>query len=490
VSKSSRIKLETYGNDAKIGDNINIQATEQSKPESNLSTCDFKLNAESTNSFLSLENCPKHITTLITDDTLNLGDTLLSLNNGGNETVDEQSAVSVSGTKFYQSSSQSAMFRSNFKSQSLHDNASTYIDEIPRSNSDRKPETNGQFPEKKSGQQENSLGSKTMENCRLVDKTLSMNDDLACEMNDYLDQRASTIIGHSILRPITILHGQHLSESTQFARLCKSDKWSRSADDMRLSFDEFQLVGTSTCETIDKHDKLRNSLDKKNRNNLNDNKRFDVLFETIGKHLIMNWHELRKIFARLNKRIREKKDDTERDTVPLLSKWFTDDPRFSYISISTSSSFHTPPLSQRNANSCGNLWKKNRENSGANCDNVNSQFSLAQSNKQGLEKTEHMIRNSRFIASHNPHGSSSAKRCQTFENEYGKIERQSSTHMNIPFALSGKKKKSKKSFLLNQSISNETRRDSHSSELTFISDLDQFAVDCDSLQEVMSWLLI
>jgi hypothetical protein len=492
VSNSPRIKLEieTYGDDAKIRDNINVQATEKSKPESNLSTCE--LNAGSTNSCLSLENYPKRITTLITNDTLDLEDTLstrdtlLSLNNDGNETADEQSAASASGTKFYQSSSQSAIFRSNFrfKSQSLQDNlhaASTYIDEIPRSaNSERKPEMNGQFPEKRSDQQEDPRGSEMMDNCRLVDKTLSMNDDLACEMNDYLDQRISTIIGHSTLRPIAILHGQRLSESTQFARLCKSGKWSRSTGDVRLSFDEFQLAGTSTCETVDKHDKLRDSLDKK-RNILNDNKRFDVLLETIGKHLIMNWRELRKIFARLNKRIHENKDDTKRDgAVPLLSKWFTDEPRFSYVSISTSSSLHTPPLSQRNANSRGNL---------TNCNNVNSQF--AQSNERGLEETEHMIRNSRFIASHNCR--SSAKRCRTvltFENEHGKTERQNSTHVNVP--LSGKKRKSKKSsFPLNQSISNEARRDNHSSELTFTSDLDQFAMtNCDSLQEVMSWLLI
>jgi len=481
ASKSPRVKLEVdiYGNDAKMGNNVNVQATERSKLESNFSTCDFKLNAGSTDSFPSLENYPKHdVTTLIIDNTLDLRDTLSSRDTSLflNKTADEhESAASASGIKFYQASSQSAMSRSNFKSHLLRDNASTYINEISRSaNSDRKPKMNEQFPDERSDQQEET------DNCRLVDKTLSMNDDLACEMNNYLDQRTSAIIGHSILRPIAILHGQCLPESTRSARLCKSGNQSRSADDVRLLSDEFQLVGASTCKTVDKHDKLRDNFDKKSRNILNDNRRF----ETIGKRLIMNWREFWRIFARLNKRIENKKD-AERDTVPLLSKWFTDDPKFSYVSISTSSSFHTPPLSQRHANN-RNL---------ADCDNTNSQFSFAQSNEQGLEKTEHTIRNSRFIASCN-RGSSSAKRCQTIltlENEYRETERQSSMcHANVPFALSGKKRKSKKSsFPLDQSISNETRQNSHSLESTSTSDLDQFALtDCDSLQEVMSWLLI
>ncbi|XP_011333246.1 formin BNI1 isoform X2 [Ooceraea biroi] len=91
VSKSPKIKLqvETCGDGAEIGDDISVRRTEQSQRKS----CDFKRNAESTNSLLRLEGYSKHdITKLITGDALDLTDasssSSLSLNNGENKTAD------------------------------------------------------------------------------------------------------------------------------------------------------------------------------------------------------------------------------------------------------------------------------------------------------------------------------------------------------------------------------------------------------------------
>ncbi|RLU24939.1 hypothetical protein DMN91_003030 [Ooceraea biroi] len=428
VSKSPKIKLqvETCGDGAEIGDDISVRRTEQSQRKS----CDFKRNAESTNSLLRLEGYSKHdITKLITGDALDLTDasssSSLSLNNGENKTADvindERPAVSTLDTKFRLSdTSQLAMFRSNLES--LRDDAFYY--ETPRpTNPGEEPEMNGQqFPEEKSVQQKDRRESETMDDCRLIDKTLSMNDDLTIsEMNNYLDERMSSITKHSSFEtvpPIAILQSQHLSES---ATSCKSDKCrSESTGDVRLSLDEFQPPGS-----VDERNKLWDN-PKRSRNILNgSNKRFDVVLETIGKHLTVNWRELRKIFARLNKRIHEDEDDVERDCAPLLSKyrWFADDRRIPYVSISMSS-------------------PKNANRSSASCNND--------------------------------------------EDEEAGRQRRSTTRVEVPPALSEERRKRKQlSFPPTQPSCDKTCRDSRSSESTSTSDLDQPALtDYDSLQEI------
>lgn len=465
VPKSSRIKFEAEASasNARIGDDT--QKTEPSKRRS--STRDFNGAAECPG-LLGLEDCSKHdISELIIDDTLDSTATLssgssLSLNTSlENQAADvtqdiERSAASAFDKKF----DLSAMFPSD-------------LDEIRQTAN----------PGQQCSQDGSARDEETTSDYPLMDKTLSMNDELTREMNNYLDERTSTtIIGHSTLRTSP-------SRPTRFAAFCKSGKWSESAaDGVGLSLDEFQLAGTSVCEPVDERNESRDNHDRSLLDN-NNNGRSNVVLGTIGKHLTVNWRELRKHFARLDKRIHEDEEDAKRDRASLLSRyrWFIEDRRFPYVSISTSSSFGGTP-SSKSARDCGSLKL-------VDCTDVNDprRYVLAESNARGREKTECTIQNSRFLASCSREYLS-AKQCQailTYENEHeaaGKERRPMTARVRIPFPPStGKWKSMKPPFPLNQLSCNKTGRDNRSSESMSTSDLlDQLAVaDYDSLQEVI-----
>lgn len=506
------ISAEICGHDVKIiTDNIGAQKTEQSEANSNLSIRDFKCSAESADHILGLKDYFKHdIIKLIADDTFDSTDTLsfdlLFLNNGENKTANvthnERSTVSAFGTKFHLlSTSQSMVFDSNVESRSLRDDVSIYTNEIlkPGNPECGKPEMNGQQFLKEMANQDRSQKDhrRSMNDCLLIDKTLSMNDEFTREMNNYLNEQASTtIIRHSTFKtvhPIAILQSQPLSESAQLAT-CKSDKGFRASesDDVRLSLDEFYFLEKSMHESVDKHEQSLNNYDKRSRNILNGNKkRFDIVLKRVSKQLTVNWHEFRKIFARLNKGIDED-DAAKRNGASLLSRYrrFINDRRFPYVSISsTSSPLHTPSSSPKNINGRSSLADYN--------DNANARFLFAQSHEQGTEKTEFTIRDSKLVASCNCESSSAKHFCTVstrFESEHEETERQkrSTTHAEqLSFPLLERKRKNGRfsSLPLNQP-SCKTRWNSCSSESTSTSDFDQLAViDYDSLQEVISLII-
>ncbi|EGI64086.1 hypothetical protein G5I_07668 [Acromyrmex echinatior] len=321
VSKQSRTKLEDLKNDSEI--EIAARMIEQSSPisskywKSKLWIYDTKCTNDYPNNYL--ENCEREQDTIKSiasepfDLTENYSFCLSSLNNKVNKnrmaniTHDERSSNTID-KEVYRNISRSTIFRSNLKSQS-HDDVCIFANVPEPANFDEKRSPS-------SNQRDYYNIFETMDDCYLLDKTFSMNDNLMREINSYLDEQSSTIIGNK-------LGMDRVSEAPHFEILCETDDRSE--------------LGLSVRKSVNgSDDGLRNNSEKNKRRTSNDCKKFDVALERIGERLTANWREFRKIFAYLRKMNGGKtRGDADDDAVEssefLLHKYR----RLPHISVST-----------------------------------------------------------------------------------------------------------------------------------------------------------
>ncbi|KYM97141.1 hypothetical protein ALC62_12249 [Cyphomyrmex costatus] len=462
ISKQPRTKLESFKNDSKIESAARMM--EQSSPisskycESKFQNYDFKHDTKYINDYSNLENrghrrdAIKSIASDSFDLTKKYSFCLSSLsnkiNNATNRTADvthDEGSSNTVNEEAYRNISRSAIFRSNLLSQSRNDDDHLCIfANVPESanfNEQRSPSSN---------QRDDHYSIfETMNDCYLLDKTLSMNDNLMREMNSYLqDEQSSTII-------VNKLETDCISESPHFEILCETDERS----ELRKS------VGGSD-------DGLRNNSGKNKRRTSSDNKKFDVVLEKIGERLTANWREFRKIFAYL-RRVQNRKtrdDDAVESSEYLLHKYR----RFPYISASTLSlpSMFCTSTSPR---------RLNHHESGE-CERSKSLKREARNREIPPEPTTPRI--------------GLMKRCRrttlTFEDEdEGETasHRQPATRADIMDPLSEMKKDEERSLLLDLSSFYEMRpqndQDSRFPESTTTSNIEISGRDCpnDSLQK-------
>ncbi|KYM77897.1 hypothetical protein ALC53_11585 [Atta colombica] len=314
VSKQSRTKLEDLKNDSKI--EIVAQMIEQSSPissrycKSKLRIYDTKCTNYSNN---YLENCEREQDTIksIASEPFDFTENsfcLSSLNNKINKnrmaniTHDERSSNTVD-KETYRNILKSTKFRSNLESR---DDICVFTNVPEPANFDEK-----RLPS--SNQRENHYNIfETMDNCYLLDKTFSMNDNFMREINSYLDEQSSTIIGNK-------LETDRVSEAPHFEILCETDERSE--------------LGVSVRKSVNRSDDgLRNNSDKNKRRTSSDCKKFDVALEKISERLTANWREFRKIFAYLRQVNGGKtRGDADESSEFLLHKY----KKFPHISVST-----------------------------------------------------------------------------------------------------------------------------------------------------------
>lgn len=345
VSKQSKTKLEGFKNDSEI--EIAARMIEQSSPISS-KYCKSKLRIYDTNCINdysnNLENCEreqnaiKSIASEPFDLTENYSFCLSSLSNETNNnrmaniTYDERSSNTVD-EEAYRNISRSTIFRSNLESQS-RDDVCIFANVLEPANFDEKRSPS-------SNQREDHYNIfETIDDCYLLDKTFSMNDDLMRDINGYLDEQSSTMIANK-------LGMDRISKPRHFEILCETDERSE--------------LGLSVRKSVDgSDDGLRNNLDNNKRRTIksSDNKKFDVALEKIGERLTANWREFRKIFAYLRRmngaggktRGADREDDDAVETSEFLLHKYR---RFSDISVSTlslPSMFCTASTSPRKLN--------------------------------------------------------------------------------------------------------------------------------------------
>jgi len=455
IPKESTTRSESLKNDSKIDDEIAARIIEQSSPilykdrESELPMYNFKHGTKCTNDFPNLEDFEERKR----DATKSIGDPQFDLtesysfsfstlsnepNNNANRTAEvTHDGRSSSNTAICRNISESVISRSNLESQSLDMCTFANVPGLANFNEKRSFEIS-------SNQREDHYVFETMNDCYLLDKTFSMNDNLTCEINDYLDEQSSTII-------VNKLGMDRVSESLDFEILRETDE-------------RCEPAGSSVRRSFGGPDHgSRNNLDTKKRTS--SDKKFDVAFEKIGERLTANWREFRKIFAylrRANRRTRGE-DAVERDE-SLLHRYR----RFPYISVSTlslpTSVFCTPSSSLRKLNhearECGKSKRETEKNG------ISPKFTTP----RGL--TKRCRRTTLTFGDEN-------------EGEAAK-HRQPAIRTDITNPLPEGKKNEGRSFLLDPSSFDETRQDSRIPKSTIASDIELSDCDgrSDSLQKV------
>lgn len=249
---------------------IDARMIEQASPISSklhLSMCDFKHGTKCTRNFPNLEESgerERDATKLIVDDRFDLTESysfnLSSLSNEPNNNANGTADVKHDGRPL---------------PKTVDETAGRNISGSPISKSSRSRDdvcTSANVPglERgsfgvRSGQRKDHCVSETMEDCYLLNKTLSMNDSLVREINCDLDGQSSTVTGK--------LGGDRVSELAHFGSLRETDE--RSGSSAR-----------------------REHPDKKRRPS-GGGKRLDAALERIGECLTVNWREFRKSFAYL-----------------------------------------------------------------------------------------------------------------------------------------------------------------------------------------------
>jgi len=470
IPKRSKIRLKAKAceDDAEVEDKAATRKIELSNPSSfkrreSDSKCDNKHDAESTSDFLHLENCPKRdIDRLIVDKMFDS----TSYHSFGSLSLKKEQNSDESANDTLQNISQSTTFCSNLELQ-LPNNVHVFTGDVPEhANSNEIVRCGGRSSEERS-QQEACYKSEIMNDCYSLNKTLSINDDLICQMNKYLEKQSLILTSHfTVKKSLSI------------------------ADLQSKSFNELILAKSSVSEFVEGNDGLRDKLDQSKKHRSNNSKRFDA--ETSGEHLTTNW-QFRKLFSylwRITKKVRG--PDTERPGAPFLAKYKKFMRWRPYTSITTLSSLSsvftspTPSSSKSNVNSDENSITYRsllaKEDSGSYYD-----FSD--------QKTEYIDFEVQSGSTTSCSGSSPpAKRCRTiltFEDEKAGELRQPATRTEItdPFFKEGRKS-GERSFPLDLPSCEETLRCNNCiSELTFdfpdadpVPDYDNYE---NSLQQVM-----
>lgn len=330
--KRSR-RSEGLKNDSEIDDGTAARMLEQFSPissegrgESDLPLCDFKHDAKCVNDFSSLEdsgererNAGKSIASDPFDLTENCSFSLSSLSNelNNNGTADVthngRSLLNAIPEAACRDTSEAAISQSNLESRSG--------DGAPANSNGKRSAGED------SCQREDHYILETMDDCYLLDKTLSMNDNLLREINGYLDGQPSTVISGKLGRDRT-------PKLSHFTILRETDE--RGGASVRRS-----VAGPD--------DGSRDNPDKRKWGTSGDGRGFDVTLEKIGERLTENWREFRKIFAHLRRTNRKTRgEDAAERGESLLHRYR----RLPYtISVSTlslpASALSTPSSSPR-----------------------------------------------------------------------------------------------------------------------------------------------
>ncbi|EFN89234.1 hypothetical protein EAI_07741 [Harpegnathos saltator] len=227
--------------------------------------------------------------------------------------------------------------------------------------------------------EDDPYGSKKMDDCYMLDKTLSMNDDLAREIENYLGEEQSSSAMETAIAECRTTH-----EMTPLLDVAVGELQSRciapthpmkSQQSGEFSH-EFEPLESLVCETVDGYDEVcavGTATGQKN-----DERNRDAAGMRNGGPSFASWREFRKIFAylqRLNRKICGK------GVAPLFAKrrFSCSNRKFRYVSMTTSppqssssssssvASFHTSllsPKSTRNRN--GSAARKTTQNVFAN----------------------------------------------------------------------------------------------------------------------------
>lgn len=213
-------------------------------------------------------------------------------------------------------------------------------DEVPDVKRERRTLFEGEW-------KDDSYEAKKTDDCYVLDKTLSMSDDLVREMGNYLDQKSSAATDRSFTVETTPLpdvgvdglQNKCIMESARLASLHSSDKYDcESSNDVQSSSDKFEPLGSSICGTVDGYEKIcqDNADEMREEKPTNNDKNCDDASENDSIPLVANWCEFRKVFTCLQRLNRKIRDEDE----PLLSKhrFARDDRRLRYVPITTSPS--------------------------------------------------------------------------------------------------------------------------------------------------------
>lgn len=228
------------------------------------------------------------------------------------------------------------------------------------------------LPEREwSPERDDRFGAAKMDGCYLLNKTLSMNDDLAREMEKYLEEQSSAVTstvgsGRLIVETTPLLdvgpdevQSKYIAESACSTSLRKGGKYSYNFDnDVQSSLDGFESLGSS--KNLDVQDGIcRDNMGQtRGKRPSNDNKSYGIANRKDDRPSAANWNELRKFFAylqRLNRKIRG--EDTKCASLFSRYSFARSDRRFRYVSMTT-----PPRSSSRITLSCESLSPKNSKN--------------------------------------------------------------------------------------------------------------------------------
>lgn len=330
---------------------------------------------------------------------------------------------------------------------------------------------------------------KRVDDCYLLNKTLSMNDDLINEMNIYLDRQSMVKSDNNIDKVTSSitnckLQNKYITESGNLVNLMnKTDTQSALVNETRSSFDEYETT-ESICGLIDEHDKSQNNANKGTK--LKDISNLTTV-EKIAEQLIANWNEFRKMFAYLLQINKKLCKTNISNSVPMLTKYKKLIEDHTSLSVSSSPTICTSRY----------LSPKNSKRSGSH----NVIGSSLMNEDRNIEQS-HRREKTKFRSREHPttpcrRSLSSAKRrrviLQFEENEKSEDQQQLKTYLKNTDPLAIEKKSEEDSFSLNLSSHEKMHWNNCTSELTslFVTDLHEVS-DYDqpnvNLQEVKFYL--
>ncbi|XP_024884045.1 uncharacterized protein LOC112462481 isoform X2 [Temnothorax curvispinosus] len=321
IPKQPRRRSKSFKDDPKIDDGIAARMIQQPSPissksrELDLAMCDFEHGTKYMNNFRNLEDSGERkrddATKPLVDDPFELTESyFLSLsslsnehnNNNANRTTDGRSSKIVDEMTHRNTS---VISRPDLKSQS-RDDVRTFAN-IP---GPVKFDEEGSLGVR-SNQRKDHYIIETMDDCYLLDKTLSMNDNLAHQMNSYLARQSPTVVVNKLGRD-----PEELSEVPHFMILRENDE-------------RGELSGSPVHGSIGGP---RDNPNKKMKGTSNGNKRVEVALERIGERLTANWREFRKIFGHLRRKNRNTRGEEVVDRGECLLHRYR---RLPYVSVST-----------------------------------------------------------------------------------------------------------------------------------------------------------
>lgn len=220
-----------------------------------------------------------------------------------------------------------------------HDVASN---KVPDAKGERRPHLEGKW-------KDNRYGPEKMDDCHVLDKTLSISDDVAREIEHYLDEQSSTVVRTTdlsftigmtpLLVAVDELQSKYVMKPACLASLHTSDGYGcELSNNVQSSPDESEPLRSSLCETVEYKMYGHNADEMREKKSSSDDKNCNVASERNGRPSAANWGEFRKVLAylqRFNRKIRG--EDTKCGaTLSSRHRFAHDNRKFRYVSIVTS----------------------------------------------------------------------------------------------------------------------------------------------------------